>query len=59
MHDAGNIVQNEEGFADTDFDVLKEIANIILNAILGELGNTLEVKMEYSLPEIELLYVFY
>lgn len=57
LHDPGNMAHSEEDFADTDFDVLKEIANVILNAILGELGNTLEVKMEYSLPEIDLLFV--
>jgi len=57
LHDPENETPDEEGFADTDFDVLKEIANVVLNAILGELGNTLEVKMEYTLPEIELLYV--
>lgn len=49
--------QEEDHFADTDFDVLREIGNVILNAILGEMGNVMEVKMEYSLPEVEMLYV--
>lgn len=43
--------------ADTDFDVLREISNVILNAIIGEFSNLLETKLEYSLPEIELVYV--
>lgn len=42
---------------DTDFDVLKEISNVILNAIVGEFGNFVETRLEYSLPEIELIYV--
>lgn len=42
---------------DTDFDVLKEIANIILNAVVGGFGNLLETKLEYTLPEIELIFV--
>lgn len=41
---------------DTDFDAIKEIGNIILNAILGGLGNLMKTKLEYSLPEIELLF---
>jgi chemotaxis protein CheC len=42
---------------DTDLDVLKEISNVILNAIIGEFGNFLELKLEYALPDIELIYV--
>lgn len=42
---------------DTDFDVLKEISNVILNAIIGEFANFLNTKLEYSLPEIELVFV--
>lgn len=44
---------------DTDLDVLKEISNVILNAIIGEFGNFLELKLEYALPDIELIYVFH
>ncbi|PKM78776.1 MAG: chemotaxis protein CheC [Firmicutes bacterium HGW-Firmicutes-15] len=44
-------------FIDTDFDVLKEISNVILNAVIGEFGNFLDTKLEYSLPDIELIYV--
>ena len=42
---------------DTDFDVLKEISNVILNAIIGEMGNFLCMKLEYSLPEIDVIYL--
>ncbi|MHC1746581.1 MAG: chemotaxis protein CheC [Negativicutes bacterium] len=42
---------------DTDFDILKEIGNVILNSIVGGLGNFLECKLTYSLPEIEMLFV--
>lgn len=44
-------------FIDTDFDVLKEISNVILNAIIGELSNFMDTRVEYSLPDIELVYV--
>ncbi|MPN53229.1 hypothetical protein SDC9_200893 [bioreactor metagenome] len=42
---------------DTDFDVLREIANIILNSIVGGFGNLLSTKLEYSLPEVELIFI--
>ena len=41
---------------DTDFDAMREIANIILNALMGGLGNLLSVKFEYNLPQVELIY---
>lgn len=44
-------------FIDTDFDVLKEISNVILNAIIGELSNFLDTRVEYSLPDIELIHI--
>lgn len=48
---------NDKDLLDTDFDVLMEISNVILNAIVGGLGNFLESKLIYSLPEIEMLFV--
>lgn len=42
---------------DTDFDILREVSNVVLNAIVGEFGNLLETKLEYSLPEIELIFL--
>ena len=40
---------------DTDLDILREIGNLIINAIIGEFGNLLDIRVEYSLPEIELI----
>lgn len=42
---------------DTDLDVLQEVSNVLLNAIIGEFGNFLEMKLEYVLPDIELIHV--
>lgn len=42
---------------DTDFDVLREISNVILNAIVGEFGNFMQVKLDYTLPEVELVFI--
>ncbi len=38
---------------DTDFDVIRELGNIVLNAVLGGLGNLLDVKITYEIPEVE------
>ncbi len=40
-------------FTDIDFDVIREIGNIILNCILGETSNLLDIKLQYSLPEVK------
>lgn len=40
-------------FTDIDFDVIKEIGNIILNSIIGEIGNYLNLKLTYTLPEVK------
>lgn len=42
---------------DTDIDVLREIANIILNSVMGGFGNLLNTGLEYSIPEVELLFI--
>lgn len=42
---------------DTDLDVLKEISNVILNAIIGEFGNFLGLRLEYAVPDIELISI--
>lgn len=41
-------------FTDIDFDIIKEIGNIILNCIIGETGNYLGVSFDYSLPEVKI-----
>ncbi len=40
-------------FNDIDFDIIKEIGNIILNCIMGETGNSLSINFSYSLPEVK------
>ena len=42
---------------DTDFDVLKEISNVILNSVIGEFSNLLDTTVEFSIPDVELLFV--
>ncbi len=45
--------ENEElSFNDEDFDVVKEIGNIILNSIMGGMGSLMEMKLEYDVPQV-------
>ena len=44
----------EMDFNDVDFDIIKEIGNILLNCILGETGNLLNISFKYTLPEVRL-----
>jgi chemotaxis protein CheC len=41
-----------EGLSSLDADVIKEICNIILNSIVGEFGNLLDRKLEYTSFEL-------
>lgn len=61
-----NLCLNEEqensqyydmNFTDIDFDTVKEIGNIILNCILGEIGNYLNINLTYTLPEVKVFDV--
>lgn len=45
--------QNDMNFTDIDFDIIKEIGNIILNSVIGEVANYLEINLEYTLPEVK------
>ena len=40
-------------FTDVDFDIIKEVGNIILNCIIGEVGNFLAIDLNYTLPEVK------
>jgi Chemotaxis protein CheC, inhibitor of MCP methylation len=40
-------------FTDIDFDIIKEVGNIVLNSIIGEIGNYISIKFNYMLPEIK------
>lgn len=54
LHEEHDEIGNME-FTDIDFDTIKEIGNIVLNAIIGELSNTINIPVEYSLPEVNVL----
>lgn len=40
-------------FTSIDFDIIREIGNITLNSIVGEISNYLGFKLNYSLPEVK------
>lgn len=44
----------EMEFTDIDFDIIKEIGNIILNSIIGEIANNLDINLNYTLPEVKI-----
>jgi len=52
-----NEVATEEigdlSFSDVDFDIIREIGNIVLNCIVGGVSNYLEINLDYSLPEVK------
>ncbi|MFA9464586.1 MAG: hypothetical protein ACERKN_09890 [Velocimicrobium sp.] len=52
MHEEASGYEGME-FHDIDFDIIKEIGNIILNCIMGETGNFLNINFDYSLPEVQ------
>lgn len=51
LHEEDNIYQAD--FTDVDFDIIKEIGNIILNCIIGSIGNLLNINLTYALPEVK------
>ena len=46
----------ELDLTETDFDAIHEIGNIILNAIVGSMGNLVNVKLNYSIPEVNVVF---
>lgn len=44
----------ETKFTDVDFDIIKEVGNIILNSMVGEIANNLSISLNYTLPEVNL-----
>lgn len=40
-----------------DYDALKEIGNILLNAIMGGLGELLKIKLNYQPPQVEKMLI--
>lgn len=47
-------IRMELDFTDIDYDIIKEIGNIILNSIVGEMGNFLNVNLKYTLPSVRI-----
>ena len=50
---SGEKQPGELAFVDEDVDVIREIGNVILNSIIGGFSNILEMRLHYSLPEVE------
>ncbi|WP_411678100.1 chemotaxis protein CheC [Caproicibacter sp.] len=48
----GSLAPEDTVFTDVDFDVIREIGNILLNCILGELGNLINIQLNYDLPQV-------
>ncbi|NTW05044.1 MAG: chemotaxis protein CheC [Peptococcaceae bacterium] len=47
---------SDGNLTDTDHDAIKEIGNVLLNSLLGCLGNLLEIKMDYSIPKVHIYF---
>lgn len=55
LHESRDDLGDNLDFTDIDFDTIKEIGNIVINSIIGELSNTVNIPVEYTLPEIDVL----
>lgn len=40
---------------DADYDVLREVSNVMLNLLVGEFANFLEMPVEYTFPRVDLI----
>ncbi|WP_446899691.1 chemotaxis protein CheC [Clostridium sp. LBM24168] len=49
-----NSIYCDTNFTNIDFDIIKEIGNILLNSIIGEFSNYLDINLNYSLPEVKI-----
>jgi len=54
---AGDDENDPQDLADTDFDVLKEISNVILNSVVGDFSNLIGTHVDFSIPDVELVFV--
>ena len=43
-------------FTDIDFDIIKEVGNIILNSLIGEISNFLQIELTYTLSEVKVFH---
>jgi len=48
---------NNNELNEDDIDVIKEISNIIVNSLIGEFGNLLHVRLDFTFPHTELALV--
>ncbi|MDF2504892.1 chemotaxis protein CheC [Clostridium sp.] len=55
LHEISEDQCEDINFTDIDFDVVKEIGNIILNCVLGEFGNYINIRLSYTLPEVKVV----
>lgn len=46
----------DSNLTDVDFDVIREIGNVILNSVLGGIGNLLDIKLEYTFPKVQVCF---
>lgn len=53
LHEENKDGFDDLNFTDIDFDIVKEVGNIVLNSIIGEIGNYIHIKFNYMLPEIK------
>lgn len=48
------LYEGVQEFTDIDFDVMKELGNIIFNSVVGGISNLLDMKVDYTLPEVKI-----
>lgn len=53
LHEESEDGFTDLNFTDIDFDIVKEVGNIVLNSIIGEIGNYIDIKFNYMLPDIK------
>lgn len=46
-------MEEDMDFTDMDFDIIREVGNIILNSIIGEMGNLSNISLQCTLPKVE------
>lgn len=46
----------DDNLTDVDFDVIREIGNVILNSVLGGIGNLLHIKLDYTFPKVQVCF---
>lgn len=49
---------NQQFFTDSDREALLEIGNMLINGLMGTIGNLLDMVFDYSLPELQVPYRF-